>query len=265
MFFNVLYEKHSPDYWNACYPKCAAYINIAFYYATNSWKHRLCQKHVFLRACSLDTGCLRRAAWKAACDLLLCLSLTPWSEIYASDSLVWDLCLWLPGLRSVSLTPWSEICASDSLVWDLCLWLPGLRSVSLTPWSEICASDSLVWDLCLWLPGLRSVPLSCMFVLPQAGGSTGLLMDLAASEKAVHADFFNGKDSCAFFTACCALPSNSGVWTLHWHVEFPQCSVLSETNAHNSYYPFIIIREIIWFFLIHKCSLMTTDNEIRKG
>lgn len=29
--------------------------------------------------------------------------------------------------------------------------------------------------------------------LPQAGGSTGLLMDLAANEKAVHADFFNGK------------------------------------------------------------------------
>lgn len=28
----------------------------------------------------------------------------------------------------------------------------------------------------------------------QAGGSTGLLMDLAANEKAVHADFFNGKD-----------------------------------------------------------------------
>lgn len=30
------------------------------------------------------------------------------------------------------------------------------------------------------------------FVL-QAGGSTGLLMDLAANEKAVHADFFNGE------------------------------------------------------------------------
>lgn len=27
----------------------------------------------------------------------------------------------------------------------------------------------------------------------QAGGSTGLLMDLAANEKAVHADFFNGE------------------------------------------------------------------------
>uniref|UniRef100_A0A8D0ME88 COP9 signalosome complex subunit 9 n=1 Tax=Sus scrofa TaxID=9823 RepID=A0A8D0ME88_PIG len=26
---------------------------------------------------------------------------------------------------------------------------------------------------------------------PGAGGSTGLLMDLAANEKAVHADFFN--------------------------------------------------------------------------
>lgn len=31
-------------------------------------------------------------------------------------------------------------------------------------------------------------------LLSQAGGSTGLLMDLAANEKAVHADFFNGKD-----------------------------------------------------------------------
>uniref|UniRef100_A0A8C3NRA8 COP9 signalosome complex subunit 9 n=1 Tax=Cyanoderma ruficeps TaxID=181631 RepID=A0A8C3NRA8_9PASS len=30
--------------------------------------------------------------------------------------------------------------------------------------------------------------------LDEAGGSTGLLMDLAANEKAVHADFFNGKD-----------------------------------------------------------------------
>lgn len=28
----------------------------------------------------------------------------------------------------------------------------------------------------------------------QAGGSSGLLMDLAANEKSVHADFFNGKD-----------------------------------------------------------------------
>uniref|UniRef100_A0A8C9RG12 COP9 signalosome complex subunit 9 n=1 Tax=Scleropages formosus TaxID=113540 RepID=A0A8C9RG12_SCLFO len=30
------------------------------------------------------------------------------------------------------------------------------------------------------------------FRLLQAGGSTGLLMDLAANEKAVHPDFFNG-------------------------------------------------------------------------
>ena len=37
------------------------------------------------------------------------------------------------------------------------------------------------------------VSLSCMSVLWQAGGSTGLLMDLAANEKAVHSDFFNGK------------------------------------------------------------------------
>ncbi|XP_065700685.1 COP9 signalosome complex subunit 9 isoform X1 [Patagioenas fasciata] len=29
--------------------------------------------------------------------------------------------------------------------------------------------------------------------LDEAGGSTGLLMDLAANEKAVHADFFNGE------------------------------------------------------------------------
>lgn len=33
----------------------------------------------------------------------------------------------------------------------------------------------------------------CVCVLWQAGGSTGLLMDLAANEKAVHSDFFNGK------------------------------------------------------------------------
>ncbi|CAD7686696.1 unnamed protein product [Nyctereutes procyonoides] len=31
--------------------------------------------------------------------------------------------------------------------------------------------------------------------LDEAGGSTGLLMDLAANEKAVHADFFNGEDA----------------------------------------------------------------------
>uniref|UniRef100_A0A8C7Y4J3 COP9 signalosome complex subunit 9 n=1 Tax=Oryzias sinensis TaxID=183150 RepID=A0A8C7Y4J3_9TELE len=30
--------------------------------------------------------------------------------------------------------------------------------------------------------------------LDEAGGSSGLLMDLAANEKAVHSDFFNGKD-----------------------------------------------------------------------
>lgn len=33
----------------------------------------------------------------------------------------------------------------------------------------------------------------CAAVCWQAGGSSGLLMDLAANEKAVHADFFNGK------------------------------------------------------------------------
>uniref|UniRef100_A0A3Q1JR83 COP9 signalosome complex subunit 9 n=1 Tax=Anabas testudineus TaxID=64144 RepID=A0A3Q1JR83_ANATE len=29
--------------------------------------------------------------------------------------------------------------------------------------------------------------------LDEAGGSSGLLMDLAANEKAVHSDFFNGR------------------------------------------------------------------------
>lgn len=33
----------------------------------------------------------------------------------------------------------------------------------------------------------------CTVVCLQAGGSSGLLMDLAANEKAVHSDFFNGK------------------------------------------------------------------------
>uniref|UniRef100_A0A7N4PRT4 COP9 signalosome complex subunit 9 n=1 Tax=Sarcophilus harrisii TaxID=9305 RepID=A0A7N4PRT4_SARHA len=37
--------------------------------------------------------------------------------------------------------------------------------------------------------------------LDEAGGSTGLLMDLAANEKAVHADFFNGKDADCGVTA----------------------------------------------------------------
>lgn len=31
--------------------------------------------------------------------------------------------------------------------------------------------------------------------LDEAGGSTGLLMDLAANEKAVHADFFNDSEN----------------------------------------------------------------------
>lgn len=40
-----------------------------------------------------------------------------------------------------------------------------------------------------------SISLKCVyfFVCLQAGGSSGLLMDLAANEKDVHADFFNGK------------------------------------------------------------------------
>ena len=32
-----------------------------------------------------------------------------------------------------------------------------------------------------------------LHVFLQAGGSSALLMDLAANEKSVHADFFNGK------------------------------------------------------------------------
>uniref|UniRef100_A0A3B4A4F7 COP9 signalosome complex subunit 9 n=1 Tax=Periophthalmus magnuspinnatus TaxID=409849 RepID=A0A3B4A4F7_9GOBI len=35
--------------------------------------------------------------------------------------------------------------------------------------------------------------------LDEAGGSTGLLMDLSANEKAVHADFFNGNSSSTLF------------------------------------------------------------------
>lgn len=45
-------------------------------------------------------------------------------------------------------------------------------------------------------PVLSENPAAMSFPFPpQAGGSTGLLMDLAANEKAVHADFFNGKDA----------------------------------------------------------------------
>lgn len=45
-----------------------------------------------------------------------------------------------------------------------------------------------------WLLSKNSTDIFSPF-LSQAGGSTGLLMDLAANEKAVHADFFNGKDA----------------------------------------------------------------------
>lgn len=41
-----------------------------------------------------------------------------------------------------------------------------------------------------WTAAVSETPIPS---LPQAGGSTGLLMDLAANEKAVHADFFNGE------------------------------------------------------------------------
>lgn len=47
------------------------------------------------------------------------------------------------------------------------------------------------------------VALSCISVLWQAGGSTGLLMDLAANEKAVHSDFFNGKISLITYNMAC--------------------------------------------------------------
>lgn len=33
------------------------------------------------------------------------------------------------------------------------------------------------------------------YIYLQAGGSGALLMDLAANEKAVHADFFNGENA----------------------------------------------------------------------
>uniref|UniRef100_A0A8D3EES9 COP9 signalosome complex subunit 9 n=1 Tax=Scophthalmus maximus TaxID=52904 RepID=A0A8D3EES9_SCOMX len=44
--------------------------------------------------------------------------------------------------------------------------------------------------------------------LDEAGGSTGLLMDLAANEKAVHCDFFNGKDFSTYFELLVHLPSH---------------------------------------------------------
>uniref|UniRef100_A0A673ADF9 COP9 signalosome complex subunit 9 n=1 Tax=Sphaeramia orbicularis TaxID=375764 RepID=A0A673ADF9_9TELE len=44
--------------------------------------------------------------------------------------------------------------------------------------------------------------------LDEAGGSTGLLMDLAANEKAVHADFFNGND--VFIHLQCNIPLSNG-------------------------------------------------------
>ena len=34
-----------------------------------------------------------------------------------------------------------------------------------------------------------------MYVFKQAGGSSALLMDLAANEKSVHSDFYNGKQA----------------------------------------------------------------------
>lgn len=36
----------------------------------------------------------------------------------------------------------------------------------------------------------------------QSGGSSGLLMDLAANEKDVHSDFFNGKYLASSIGAC---------------------------------------------------------------
>lgn len=47
------------------------------------------------------------------------------------------------------------------------------------------------------IPSIMSCPnLRCtksFISLLQAGGTAGLLMDLAANEKAVHSDFFNGE------------------------------------------------------------------------
>lgn len=50
------------------------------------------------------------------------------------------------------------------------------------------------------ISSVKCVSLSCMSVVWQAGGSTGLLMDLAANEKAVHSDFFNGKNVFRIYT-----------------------------------------------------------------
>lgn len=62
-----------------------------------------------------------------------------------------------------------------------------LNRLLVVGWFTGCAAGKL---LAVFL-GVEFVLLSCMFVLWQAGGSTGLLMDLAANEKAVHSDFFN--------------------------------------------------------------------------
>ncbi|KAG8508290.1 COP9 signalosome complex subunit 9, partial [Galemys pyrenaicus] len=57
--------------------------------------------------------------------------------------------------------------------------------------------------------------------LDEAGGSTGLLMDLAANEKAVHADFFNG-ESCFLCSLCSLLGHWPGVSRAQPGPRFPK-------------------------------------------
>lgn len=61
-------------------------------------------------------------------------------------------------------------------------------------WKVISDSDYLTGSVKKFGQTFSSyIHASKLCVLWQAGGSTGLLMDLAANEKAVHSDFFNGK------------------------------------------------------------------------
>lgn len=54
-----------------------------------------------------------------------------------------------------------------------------------------------------------SLMLIFRYSTPQAGGSSGLLMDLAANEKDVHADFFNSKSQCTTHSNChCVIGAN---------------------------------------------------------
>lgn len=62
------------------------------------------------------------------------------------------------------------------------------------PFSEYDEVNRLTNTLFIHLVSSNfSTNMLCMFLfLLKAGGSSGLLMDLAANEKDVHADFFNG-------------------------------------------------------------------------